>query len=88
MEHGIMYDFPPVRDEFPFADGICYKGDVVDMRTGGALEMAVGMQLKDPAYVAHESGVTEPEAFDSLALNEGNGVTGNDIIACLEWAGF
>ncbi len=50
--------------------------------------MAVGVQLEDPAYVAHESGVAKPEALDSLALNEGDGVTGNDIIARLKWAGF
>jgi hypothetical protein len=88
MEHGVVYDLPPVRDEFPFADGIRYKGDVVDVRTGGVLEMAVSMQLEDPAYVSHEGGVAEPEAFHSFALYEGDGATGNDIIACLEWAGF
>jgi hypothetical protein len=83
MEHGVVYDLPPVRDEFPFAGGVRYKGDVVDVRTGGVLEMAVSMQLEDPAYVAHEGGMAKPEAFDGFALNEGDSVTGHGIIACL-----
>jgi hypothetical protein len=45
------------------------------------------MKLKDTVDVTHESSMTKAKPFDVLALDEGNHVTGDDVVACLQRAG-
>ena len=43
------------------------------------------MQLQCPTNVTHEGGMAQQESLNVFALNEGNSVTCDDIVAGLKW---
>lgn len=63
------------------------KGDIVDHGPPRVREMVVVEKLECTAYVTHEGVVAKSKSFGVFALNEGNSITGDDVVARLQWAG-
>lgn len=68
-------------------EGRAVKGDIVDHGPPRVMEVAVVGKLECTAYVTHEGGMAKSKSFGVFALNEGNPITGDDVVACLQWAG-
>ena len=86
LKHSIVCDFMPVRDKFPLLDDVRQERDVVDRGTLWIGKVVVSVKLKDTADVTHEGGMTKAKPFDVLALDEGDHVTGDGVVACLQRA--
>ena len=69
------------------ADSISHDGNIIDGDTSaGRRELAVGVAVDRLMDVSHQGGVADEKsvAFDSFSTDQGDGVTGDNKIACLE----